>query len=288
MVGERLDAPQEDEEVEEEQLLEARPTKEGNGGNLDSLYAAGARGTRLKKQYVKSKLHTVGVRSVKRSVRFLFHSLTKCTHDCGYIRCRLLVPRVSEYRLTSSSSNTTRSLRVNDTTLTDEPTSDWLAMQSITEYSDNSTRRVPPLGFPPSVRSAVSVGPRPTCTLARRHGTQCRSYATDCKKENSGTSHFDWIGSSSVKEEGRWFPLLVNLTGVLRNRHTELTYNELEAPLRQAINETTPYDWKGFRKHVETLEHKYWTKDGIIEDATEDLELEIQSSESDKKSDDNS
>lgn len=47
MVGERLDAPQEDEEeAEEEQLLEARPTKEGNGGNLDSLYAAGARGTR--------------------------------------------------------------------------------------------------------------------------------------------------------------------------------------------------------------------------------------------------
>lgn len=71
----------------------------------------------------------------------------------------------------SSSSNTTRSLRVNDTTLTDEPTSDWLAMQSITEYSDNSTRRVPPLGFPPNASSAVSVGPRPTCTLARRHGT---------------------------------------------------------------------------------------------------------------------
>ncbi|OAD56242.1 Tyrosine-protein kinase Drl [Eufriesea mexicana] len=69
---------------------------------------------------------------------------------------------------------------------------------------------------------------------------------------------------------------------------TELTYNELEALLRQAINETTPYDWKEFCKHVETLEHEYWTKDGIIEDATEDLELEIQSSESDKKSDDNS
>lgn len=35
MVGERLDAPQEDEEAEEEErelLLEARPTKEGNGG----------------------------------------------------------------------------------------------------------------------------------------------------------------------------------------------------------------------------------------------------------------
>ncbi|OAD55831.1 hypothetical protein WN48_04243 [Eufriesea mexicana] len=67
-----------------------------------------------------------------------------------------------------------------------------------------------------------------------------------------------------------------------------LTYNELEALLRQAINETTPNDWKGFCKHVETLEHEYWTKDGIIEDATEDLELEIQSSESDKESDDNS
>ncbi|OAD58478.1 Voltage-dependent T-type calcium channel subunit alpha-1H [Eufriesea mexicana] len=70
--------------------------------------------------------------------------------------------------------------------------------------------------------------------------------------------------------------------------YTQLTYNELEALLRQAINETTPYDWKGFCKHVETLEHEYWTKDGIIEDATEDLELEIQSSESDKESDDNS
>ncbi|OAD55769.1 hypothetical protein WN48_04301 [Eufriesea mexicana] len=53
--------------------------------------------------------------------------------------------------------------------------------------------------------------------------------------------------------------------------------NKLEALLRQVINETTPYDWKGFCKHVETLEREYWTKDGIIEDATEDLELEIQS-----------
>lgn len=97
------------------------------------------------------------------------------SHDCGYIRRRALVLHVSEYRLSSSSSNTTRSLRVNDTTLTDEPTSDWLAMQSITEYSDNSTRRVPPLGFPPNEYSAVSVELRPTCTLARRHGTQCRS-----------------------------------------------------------------------------------------------------------------
>ncbi|OAD57289.1 hypothetical protein WN48_02090 [Eufriesea mexicana] len=56
----------------------------------------------------------------------------------------------------------------------------------------------------------------------------------------------------------------------------------------EAINETTLNDWKGFCKHVETLEHEYWAKDGIIEDATEDLELEIQSSESNKESDDNS
>ncbi|OAD56243.1 Tyrosine-protein kinase RYK [Eufriesea mexicana] len=62
-----------------------------------------------------------------------------------------------------------------------------------------------------------------------------------------------------------------------QNVISELTYNELEALLRQEINETTPYDWKEFCKHVETLEHEYWTKDGIIEDATKDLELEIQS-----------
>lgn len=117
------------------------------------------------------------MRFVKRSVRFLSHSLTKCTHVYSCICRCLLVRRVLEYRLTISSSNTTRSLRVNDTTLTNKPTTDWLVMQSITEYSDNSTRRVPPLGFPPSVRSAVSVGRRPTCTLARRHGTQCCTFA---------------------------------------------------------------------------------------------------------------
>ncbi|OAD61746.1 hypothetical protein WN48_09697 [Eufriesea mexicana] len=69
---------------------------------------------------------------------------------------------------------------------------------------------------------------------------------------------------------------------------SELTYNELQALLRQAINETTPNDWRRFCKHVETLGHEYWAKDGIIEDATEDLELKIQSSESDKESDDSS
>ncbi|OAD55209.1 hypothetical protein WN48_04966 [Eufriesea mexicana] len=71
-------------------------------------------------------------------------------------------------------------------------------------------------------------------------------------------------------------------------RYEKLTYDELVALLRQAINETTPNDWKRFCEHVETLEHEYWAKDGIIEDATEDLELEIQSSESNKESDDNS
>ena len=137
----------------------------------------------MKKQYVKSELHrrcTLG--TVKRLLRSfsLSQSHETHSHDCEYIRRRLLVPRVSGYSLSGSSSNTTRSPRVNDTTLINEPSSDWLAMQSITEYSDNSTRRVPPLGFPPSMRSAVSVGPRPTCTLARRHGTQCRSFDPSC------------------------------------------------------------------------------------------------------------
>ncbi|OAD55614.1 hypothetical protein WN48_04490 [Eufriesea mexicana] len=87
-----------------------------------------------------------------------------------------------------------------------------------------------------------------------------------------------YLGGADVND------MYLTMTGFL----AELTYNELEALLRQAINETTPYDWKGFCKHVGTLEHEYWTKDEIIEDATEDLELEIQSSESDKESDDNS
>lgn len=43
MVGERLDAPQEDDETEEEELLEARPTKEG--------YTATVRGTRRSSTY---------------------------------------------------------------------------------------------------------------------------------------------------------------------------------------------------------------------------------------------
>lgn len=106
----------------------------------------------MKKQYVKSELHrrcTLG--TVKRLLCSfsLSQSHETHSHDCEYIRRRLLVPRVSGYSLSGSSSNTTRSPRVNDTTLTNEPSSDWLAMQSITEYSDNSTRRVPPLGFPP-------------------------------------------------------------------------------------------------------------------------------------------
>lgn len=45
MVGERHDAPQED-EVEEEELLEARQSKEGNGWNLDLLYTTVAHGAR--------------------------------------------------------------------------------------------------------------------------------------------------------------------------------------------------------------------------------------------------
>jgi hypothetical protein len=40
-------------------------------------------------------------------------------------------------------------------------------MQSITEYSDNSPRRLAPFGFPPNERSAVSDTARPTCTPIR-------------------------------------------------------------------------------------------------------------------------
>lgn len=157
----------------------------------------------VKKQYVNSKLHrrctlrfykpyyilcsflsSLSVCPVFLSLLFPFFSqshetVQHFTYARTFVAVRF-IPRVRHdvppLLVGPSSSNTTRSLRVNDTTLTDEPTSDWLAMQSITEYSDNSTRRVPPLGFPPSERSAVSVQPRPTCTLARRHSTQGRQY----------------------------------------------------------------------------------------------------------------
>lgn len=45
MVGERLDAPQEDDDGQEEEKEEAvdRRTKEGDGGNSDSLYIVGIR-----------------------------------------------------------------------------------------------------------------------------------------------------------------------------------------------------------------------------------------------------
>ncbi|OAD52866.1 hypothetical protein WN48_11275 [Eufriesea mexicana] len=83
-------------------------------------------------------------------------------------------------------------------------------------------------------------------------------------------------------------------TGSVPNRGTTPEDEDRDAnatPGSENTERSTPEEGRPYRrfcKHVETLEHEYWTKDGIIEDATEDLELEIQSSESDKESDDNS
>ena len=71
-----------------------------------------------------------------------------------------------------------------------------------------------------------------------------------------------------------------------RKNNQLFTLKGIKDLIPNGLLQATPEMWKRFCDHVEKVEDEYWEKDGLLEDAVEELVIEVSDSEDDDESSD--
>lgn len=71
-----------------------------------------------------------------------------------------------------------------------------------------------------------------------------------------------------------------------RNVTGDLSLQNLQSLLKDALSKVDKDEWAEHCKHVEEIEDDYWKKDGLIEELVDDCVIEVASSDSDSDADD--